>query len=110
MLYYLDENISFRVARVLREAGINALTVSFAGMRGKSDIEQLEYATQLGRVLVTHDRDFVDLALQKSGHAGVIYAWNLNVSQEALCRELIHIHKTKSSESMRDQLITLGIE
>ncbi len=109
MRFYLDENVAFAVARMLRVAGIDTLTVSYAGMRGKTDPEQLAYATRLGRVLVTRDVDFEELARQSSEHAGVVYAWAYRVTNQALVDELINLHKTGTNEAMRGHLKSLGI-
>jgi predicted nuclease of predicted toxin-antitoxin system len=108
MLFYLDEQISFRVRQALSAAEIDVITASYVGMLGKSDREQLIYATQLGRVLVTHDRDFVELHRLDHGHAGIIYAWDFKITQLKLIEEIININK--ADESMHGRLITLGID
>lgn len=54
----LDENVDARAARLLAEAGHNAVTVSDQGMRGTADDELFQHCTAEGRLLVTLDKDF----------------------------------------------------
>ncbi len=70
--YYLDEDIhrGREVADALRRRGIDVVTTAEAGRASQriSDSDQLEFATQHSRVLVTQD-----VRLQPTyPHAGVI--------------------------------------
>jgi hypothetical protein len=57
---YLDSDVSRWLAPLLRAAGHDATTAHAEGRRGASDDEQLLFAAQEGRVLLTHNRaDFV---------------------------------------------------
>jgi hypothetical protein len=52
--WYLDEDAMARgLVRVLQARGIDVVTAFDAGMAGRDDEEQLEYATRLHRVLLT---------------------------------------------------------
>lgn len=42
-------------------------------MRGLSDAEQLAFASQQGRVMVTMDSDFIALAVEGQSHAGIVF-------------------------------------
>ena len=75
---YLDEDVDPHLAQDLRQRGYDALAASEAGQLGRADREQLNYARQQGRVLLTHNRnDFLALAkeyaLQRIPHAGILY-------------------------------------
>jgi len=72
--YYLDEHVAEAIATGLRNRGIDVLTLSEAAMLGASDREHFSYAYEEGRVLVTHDDDFLRLADQTGEHAGVAFA------------------------------------
>ena len=62
---YTDEDISALVATLLRSRGLDITTVSEKVTLGKTDSEQLQFATSLGRYILTHNRvDFERLHLQ----------------------------------------------
>ena len=75
---YLDEDVDPHLAPDLRQRGYDALAASEARQLGRSDREQLDYARQQGRALLTHNRDdFLALAreyaLQGIAHTGILY-------------------------------------
>ena len=72
--FHLDENCDPRIAVGLRLHGIDVTTTSEAGLRGESDERQLGYAAGEGRVILTHDGDFLRLATAGVGHAGIVYS------------------------------------
>jgi predicted nuclease of predicted toxin-antitoxin system len=76
---YLDEDVSVVVAAILQARGFGVVTARDSGQLGRSDREQLAYATAAGRVLLTHNRvDFEHLHKEslKAGksHSGIIIA------------------------------------
>jgi hypothetical protein len=71
--YYVDEHIGDAIALGLRRRRVDVMTVTEAGMRGKSDAAQLTFALTAGRVTFTQDRDFLRLAASGVPHAGIVY-------------------------------------
>ena len=76
-LYHDEDSLSRALLHALRRAGFDCLTVAEAGMRGRSDAEQLAYAAQRGRVLFTENgSDFrrLDSDWWRLGreHAGIV--------------------------------------
>ena len=74
---YLDENFGQTFAKILASRGLDVLTAQAADMLGRSDREQLDFATQHGRCLVSQNvAHFVVLHGQfmRSGinHAGIL--------------------------------------
>jgi predicted nuclease of predicted toxin-antitoxin system len=72
--FYLDENIHKAVAEQLRRWGIDAVSVHDLGFLSDTDEDHLRRATEMSRVVCTHDTDFIRLAEQNIDHAGIIFA------------------------------------
>ena len=88
--FLLDEDISFRVAEGLRQRGIDAVLVQEIGRArlGLSDGDQLRFATEAGRVLVTYNRaDFQALdaswRMREQLHAGILVRVEKSIPRRA---------------------------
>ena len=53
---YTDEDMSALVATLLKSRGLDVTIVPEQATLGKTDSEQLKFATSLGRCLLTHNR------------------------------------------------------
>ncbi len=67
------------LASLLAAQGLDCLTTVDAGRLGSTDEGQLDFATQQGRILITHNRvDFENLAVdwwsRPKDHAGIVLA------------------------------------
>ncbi|MBI4715329.1 MAG: DUF5615 family PIN-like protein [Nitrospirae bacterium] len=77
MKYYLDEDLSPRIAEILRKEGIDTLSAHESGLSGSSDLDQLSFAASQERCLVTRNRnDFILLTVrffnEHRPHSGVL--------------------------------------
>ena len=71
--FLCDENLGDGMAPALRELGYNAIDVWDVGLHGKDDRDVLQYAWKKKRILLTHDRDFLDDRLfPEQSNPGVI--------------------------------------
>jgi len=77
MRFYLDADLSWRIARIARRPGVDIVSANEVELRTATDLAQIEYAAQDGRCIVTNNRnDFIalDRLYQERGveHAGIL--------------------------------------
>lgn len=72
--FYCDEHISLDVVEGLRQHKIVVFTTQQEGRIGTKDPQQLSHASSLGCVIVTQDRDFLQLHDAGTLHTGIAYA------------------------------------
>lgn len=101
MRFHLDEHIDHAVALGLRQRGIDVTTTTDAGLLGASDEQQLEFARQSGRVLLTQDADLLRLHQQGVSHAGVVFAPSGSRSVGELVRFLCLLHDCVEPHEMQ---------
>ena len=102
--YYLDEHVDPAVAAGLRRLGIDALTVGEAGRLSDDDPAQLAFATAEGRVMVTFDRDYLDLHAVGTSHAGIAFGWPTRQTIGYLVAALELLHGVYTADDMLDRL------
>ncbi len=74
---YLDEDVAFSFYKALKNRGVDVITTQEAGNKGLSDIEQLNYAIKVKRIIFSHNkRDFAiihkNIIKQNKEHYGII--------------------------------------
>lgn len=97
--YYTDEQVSRAVIGGLRQRGVDVLSVPEANKIGASDQEQLALALEEGRVLFTHDADFLRLDAAGANHAGIVYACQ-DMPVGDVIRGLMLIHQALDAMEM----------
>ncbi|MFQ5733002.1 MAG: DUF5615 family PIN-like protein [Planctomycetaceae bacterium] len=97
--FHLDESVTVAIVLPLRQRGIDVTTSAEADLLEATDEEQLEFAASQGRVLITHDADFLALA-DTAEHAGIGYCHQRRYSVGELLQSLLLIHGCTSPEEM----------
>ena len=73
--FLIDEDLPRSLVRALSDAGMEAIHVIDAGLRGRSDSDVLAEANRSRRTLLTADLDFSNLLQYPLGtHAGIVIA------------------------------------
>jgi predicted nuclease of predicted toxin-antitoxin system len=103
----LDEDVHLALAATLRKRGYDAVHVGEAARFGRPDDDQLEYAANENRCLVTFNvGDFVRLHNRWLGaereHAGIIVSKQLPTGESL--RRLLTLLQHEDAASMRGQL------
>jgi hypothetical protein len=99
----MDEQVPSAVTAGLRLRGVDVLTVQEAVMVGATDQDQLAFAARQGRVLFTHDADFLHLHTAGTSHAGIAYApQQMPVGQ--IVRGLMLIYQVLEPADMRNHV------
>lgn len=69
MRFYLDEDLSPRIAEIARRRGCDVTSAHERGARGIDDAAQLNLAVREGRCMVTRNRDdFLRLTIERFAH------------------------------------------
>ncbi len=88
----------------MRSRGIDVVTVRDLGYLGDTDLNHLQRAAALGRVLCTFDFDFVRLHAQGISHAGIVIAQHFDTTIGDWVRGLELICSAMSAEEMQNHI------
>jgi len=109
--FYLDENVSPAVGEQLVKSGIDVVTTQDVEKLGDTDVNHLQRATQMGRVLCTHDTDFLRLSAEGIEHAGIAFAPYYKVSiVGSVVKALRELHASTTAEEMLGQVKFLSVK
>ncbi len=104
---YLNENLSWRIARALREYGYDVISSFEAGMNEEEDPEQFAFAVKEQRAVVTNN--FADFAAihdeyqeKNIKHFGVIFTTKCSIS--VLIQRLREMMENVSQDQMINQI------
>lgn len=103
---YLDEDVDISLAKALKQKGIDVLTTQEAGKKRLNDFEQLEFAVNERRTILTHNkRDFTLLhksyMLDGKEHYGIILSDQRPISE--MLRGLSKLIFSLTAEQMKNQ-------
>lgn len=102
--FYMDVNVRRALTEALRLRGVDVLTAQEDGAAKLPDPLLLDRATALGRVLFTHDRDFLREAVlrqkQNEAFTGVIYAHQIETTLAQCLNDLLLIAQAGELEDL----------
>jgi predicted nuclease of predicted toxin-antitoxin system len=98
--FHLDENVNDVIAEALRKKGIDVTTTPEKSMHAYDDTDQLAFAKSEGRVLITHDTDFLAIAAKDFDHPGIIFCKMRGHSLGNLILEISSIYGSMTPEEM----------
>ena len=108
--FFFDENMNPAIADQLIRNGIDVITVRDLGELGDSDANHLQKAAEMGRVLCTHDTDFLRLNAEGIEHAGIVFVPQYQTSVGAIVKALRELHTGKTAEEMKGQVKFLNVK
>ncbi|MCS6919645.1 MAG: DUF5615 family PIN-like protein, partial [Fimbriimonadales bacterium] len=83
MIFWFDAQLSPKLAKWLEENfGVEAHPVRLLGLRNAKDTEIFAAARRAGAIVITKDRDFVQLSLQRGAPPQVVWLTCGNTSNE----------------------------
>lgn len=98
--FYADENVPLAASKALKKRGIEIITAQESGMLHKADNAQLSFAVAEKRAIITHDSDFLKLAIkEKLNHNGILF-FTKQVSISQAIEEIEQVHLAYSAEEL----------
>ena len=111
MKYYLDEDISPKIAKIMRKYQVDAVGTHEVGIIQALDREQLEYAASEGRSIVTRNRnDFIRLTIQffnelRPHHGILIIPYTLPGDKFSIIVKALEKYATRHPSGMKPYTI-----
>ncbi|MFO0890014.1 MAG: DUF5615 family PIN-like protein [Isosphaeraceae bacterium] len=110
---YMDVHVPILISESLRRRGLDVLTSQEDGTATQDDEHLLERATGLGRVLFSHDQDFLRIAAdwQREGRSfhGLIFAAQQGTSLGRLADDLELLLTCCMPDELRDRVTFLPL-
>jgi predicted nuclease of predicted toxin-antitoxin system len=92
------------VAEGLRRRGIDVTTSAEAALLSATDDEQAAYGLAQGRVILTHDRDFLRLHAAGTPHAGIAFCDQGKRSIGEIIQGLVLIWELLEPDEMKNRV------
>jgi hypothetical protein len=105
--FYLDEDIDVALEQALINRGVDVVSTLKAGKIGNTDEEQLSFAKNEKRIIITHNvRDFVILHKKNSNddrtHSGIIVSDQLPIG--TLLKRVMKLWFTLDAKEMESRI------
>jgi uncharacterized protein with PIN domain len=102
--FHLDEHVHPAIAAGLRARGIDVTTTADADLLSADDDRHLDSARREGRVIVTHDDDFLRMHVSGAEHSGVAYSHRQKYSIGQLLQMLLLLDASYRLDEMRGRV------
>ena len=99
--FHLDENANSAIAKGLRGLGVDVTTTQAVGLIGAGDGEQLKFTKTEGRVVFTHDDDFLRVQID---HTAIVYCGQGRRAIGEIIQWLILMWESLDSEDMENKV------
>jgi hypothetical protein len=108
-LYFDEDSLDQALIQALKARGLDVESALTAGMRRRSDRDQIAYATEQGRVLCSYNvvdfcRIHRDLMAAGGEHAGLILTQQHRFAIGEHLRRLLRLAAALPAEEMRNRL------
>ena len=109
MKFLTDENVALSVLRALRNADFDVKDVKEEKRYGITDKELLAVAHQENRIIITHDKDFVDLLLSKpEKKPGIILLRFKNQNPNLISKVLVKVLRSEVKDKFKENLTVIS--
>ena len=110
IILLLDEDVRPLLAEILRQRGHDAVHVLELNRTGQSDLDQLEFAVEQGRAILTHNiRDFAllhrDYREQGKHHCGILLSEQARLN--ILLRRTLRFLARRTSDEIKNNVLWL---
>ena len=106
----MDQHVPRAISVGLRLRGVDVVTAFEDGASEMNDSELLNRASELGRVLFTHDDDLLVEAATRQKDGGLFYAHQLRISIGACINDLEIITKAAEPKDLINAVIFLPLK
>jgi predicted nuclease of predicted toxin-antitoxin system len=110
LTYYFDESVELAVSEQLAASGLDVISAHSLEALGDDDLNHLQRASAMGRVLCTYDADFLRLAADGAEHCGIIFAQQRKATIGGWVREIRALHARFQSDELIGQVVFLSYE
>src|SRR5438105_4261955 len=105
MKLLLDENLSFRIIKLIEESYSASTQVTLINLERATDLQVWQYAKDHQFIIVTKDSDFYDLSLIQGSPPQIIWLKKGNCSKHDIANILI-LNKSKIEEALKENGIS----
>lgn len=105
--FYLDEDVDIALASALNNRGADSITTLKTENTGNTDLQQLIYAKEQNRILITHNiKDFILLHKEfteaKREHSGIALSNQLPIGM--LLKRVMKLNAALDEEDMKSRI------